>query len=511
MADHSKPALASTYTNYTSELNGRIDDAGKWNSTALTSQPTNLPTDTVRWDATNFGWYRNNNTAASPNWVVLSTRYSINIDGIVGANTPAAGTFTTLVVNGPTAASGTGLQNLFAAPYNIGTTTACADGRFTALTVNTTCTLPAAATVTGGGTVVGTTASQTLTNKTLTAPAISSIVNTGTLTLPTATTTLVGTGTTDTLSNKTLTAPRIVTGGRIDDENGNEQIGFSTTASAITFINVTNGSTGVAPSITGTGEAVTNLNLKSTGTGSSVLINGTAAVDVSTAQTITNKAFNGTLGATTPSSIVCTTIDCSSSVTGAGFNSLASTIGTTLYPIGSIYINATNSANPSTFFGFGTWVSFGSGRVPVGFDAADAKFNTASGTGGTADAVVVSHTHTASFAGTTMGTHNHTASFSGTAVGNHTHGLITDDGYPGGIGGFGVARNVYTNPVTFNPSPGQSAVVAAGAHTPGGTVTNIGISAGTPSGTVTVTSAGVTATAANLQPYITVYMWRRTA
>lgn len=50
---------------------------------------------------------------------------------------------------------------------------------------------------------------QTLTNKTLTAPVISTISNTGTLTLPTSTDTLVGRATTDTLTNKTLTAPTI--------------------------------------------------------------------------------------------------------------------------------------------------------------------------------------------------------------------------------------------------------------------------------------------------------------
>ncbi len=64
------------------------------------------------------------------------------------------------------------------------------------------------------GVVVGTTDSQTLTNKTLTSPiittpTISSVVNVGTLTLPTSTDTLVGRATTDTLINKTLTSPVI--------------------------------------------------------------------------------------------------------------------------------------------------------------------------------------------------------------------------------------------------------------------------------------------------------------
>jgi hypothetical protein len=53
----------------------------------------------------------------------------------------------------------------------------------------------------------GTGANVFATSPTLTTPVIASIVNTGTLTLPTSTDTLVGRATTDTLTNKTLTSP----------------------------------------------------------------------------------------------------------------------------------------------------------------------------------------------------------------------------------------------------------------------------------------------------------------
>ncbi len=65
------------------------------------------------------------------------------------------------------------------------------------------------------GVVVTEGATETLTNKTLTAPVIGTIVNTGTLTLPTSTDTLVGRATTDTLTNKTLTSP-VITAGTIN-------------------------------------------------------------------------------------------------------------------------------------------------------------------------------------------------------------------------------------------------------------------------------------------------------
>jgi hypothetical protein len=82
-----------------------------------------------------------------------------------------------------------------------GTTTVQA----TAVAGTNTLTLPA----TNSDTLVGKATTDTLTNKTLTAPVISTITNTGTLTLPTSTDTLVGRATTDTLTNKTLTAPKV--------------------------------------------------------------------------------------------------------------------------------------------------------------------------------------------------------------------------------------------------------------------------------------------------------------
>ncbi len=85
---------------------------------------------------------------------------------------------------------------------------------------NKTLTLPIISTISNSGTItlptgtqtlVGRTTTDTLTNKTLTAPVISTISNTGVITLPTSTDTLVGKATIDTLTNKTLSSP-VVTG-----------------------------------------------------------------------------------------------------------------------------------------------------------------------------------------------------------------------------------------------------------------------------------------------------------
>ena len=61
-----------------------------------------------------------------------------------------------------------------------------------------------------------------------------------------------------------------------------------------------------------------------------------------------------------------------------------------VYPIGSIYLSI-NSTNPSKWFG-GTWVAWGTGRVPVGVDTSQTEFNTVEKTGGSK--YIQNHTHT---------------------------------------------------------------------------------------------------------------------
>ena len=113
---------------------------------------------------------------------------------------------------------------------------------------------------------------QTLTNKTLTAPTISTITNTGTITLPTSTDTLVGRATTDTLTNKTLSSPLINNpkiGTQISDSTGNELIKFVKTGSAVNELTIANGASTTGPTLSATGGgADLNIIMTPKGTGS---------------------------------------------------------------------------------------------------------------------------------------------------------------------------------------------------------------------------------------------------
>ena len=128
-----------------------------------------------------------------------------------------------------------------------------------------------------------------------------------------------------------------------------------------------------------------------------------------------------------------------------------------VYPVGSIYINATNSTNPGTLLGFGTWVAFGAGRVPVGIDSSDTDFDTAEETGGAK-----------------------TVSLSTSQLPSHTHSISYTESGPGGAN---ISANFFAG-ISNNTAGALS-------HTTG--------------------STGSGSAHNNVQPYIVVYMWKRTA
>lgn len=83
---------------------------------------------------------------------------------------------------------------------------------------------------------------------------------------------------TDTLTNKTLTAPKFADTGFIADADGNEQLQFNASASAVNHIAIQNGATGLAPSIAAVGDDTDiTLYVKGKGTGSIVIADGNSA------------------------------------------------------------------------------------------------------------------------------------------------------------------------------------------------------------------------------------------
>lgn len=194
-------------------------------------------------------------------------------------------------------------------------------------------------------------------------------------------------------------------------------------------------------------------------------------------------------------------------VTNQEFNNFKTQYMDAIYPIGSIYMSVKN-VNPGTLFG-GSWESWGSGRVPVGVNASDDNFNTVEKTGGESTHTLTTdqlpshshglndHTHSIpSLSGTTSNggehTHNH-------ANGNSSGFASFNDST--GSTGVGVGTS-YSYQVGYS-----KATDSAGAHEH--TITTDESTTGKASGDTA--SAGSGSAHNNLQPYITCYMWKRTA
>jgi hypothetical protein len=94
-----------------------------------------------------------------------------------------------------------------------------------------------------------------------------------------------------TLTNKTLTAPKFANGGFIADANGNEEIIFTTTASAVNELTIANAATGNIPTITASGgDTDVSINLISKGAGQ-VYANSGLILTAANSVTVSNKTL----------------------------------------------------------------------------------------------------------------------------------------------------------------------------------------------------------------------------
>ena len=197
-----------------------------------------------------------------------------------------------------------------------------------------------------------------------------------------------------------------------------------------------------------------------------------------------------------------------------------------IYPIGSIYTSV-SPTSPATLFG-GTWERFGNGKAIVGVDESDNDFKTVALTGG-------SKTKTIAVENLPAHTHSVAAINTGNQSANHTHTIAAFNTNSGGNSGtiqlyvaprtlqcYGSATtNGKSTTSTYLSSAGSNTSSEAGTsctfnfnHTHSVPAKNTGgISANhhhqVPAHNTNSTGSG---TALNVQnPYITVYMWKRTA
>lgn len=149
-----------------------------------------------------------------------------------------------------------------------------------------------------------------------------------------------------------------------------------------------------------------------------------------------------------------------------------------IYPVGTVYENKTNSANPNTYLGRGTWVAEGQGRVSVG-----------AGSGTDTNGTVQAFT-----AGTTGGEYSH--ELTSTEMPAHTH-PYRDRYYIELAGSVSTAPNKETTPVGYNLGLGSSG-------TDGSNDTWLYYDSDT-------TSTGGGLKHNNIQPYVSYFRWLRTA
>ena len=153
-----------------------------------------------------------------------------------------------------------------------------------------------------------------------------------------------------------------------------------------------------------------------------------------------------------------------------------------IYPVGTIYTSVV-ATNPATLFG-GTWVEFGAGRVLVGRSSGETEFDTVEETGG-AKTVTLSTAQ--------MPSHSHTQNA-------HSHsGTTSVEGLPSApYWGFGTSENNVNGVRAYNITNSYSS-------------TNHNHTLSTNSVAPGIQNTGGGGSHNNIQPYIVVYFFKRTA
>jgi hypothetical protein len=294
--------------------------------------------------------------------------------------------------------------------------------------------------------------------------------------------------------NETTVAPGVT-----DDLAAGYSIGsewYDTTADRIyKCIDTTNGAAVWKDITAGAagGEANTSSNV---GTGTGLLAKAKVGVDLpfkslkqSTGITITNNADDVTIAASASAA----------------------------WPVGSVFM-AVVSTDPATLLGFGTWSAFGAGRVLVGQTDGDSDFNVAEEEGGAktvasagTNAAEAAHTHsvTSNVSVNDHASHTHTY----TDVVNHTHtvsvGSANDTSTVSGAGNIFAGTTSSVSATTANPTGGVATGTTAG---PSATLTHTTNNPAVTSGAGSSHNHTFTGSATSVvQPYIVVYMWKRTA
>lgn len=192
--------------------------------------------------------------------------------------------------------------------------------------------------------------------------------------------------------------------------------------------------------------------------------------------------------------------------------------GSEAFPVGSVFIGVV-STNPATLLGYGTWAAFGAGRVLVGIDAADTDFDTVEEVGGAKTKAISAHAGAAvadhaalTHSGAAVADHaSHTHTY--TQVVNHTHPQSVNSATTGGLSGYTPDTSTNTSATSGYSTGNPSGGVATGTtNSESATLTH---SVTQPSNHAaqahSVTQPSAHTDLNVVQPYIVVYMWKRTA